>query len=434
MKVELDAAARAGRLFFTMTALIALPLVSACAGEQESPGKGPAVEEDDAASTHDASVIDAGVVVHEEAAVEEDARAPALPEPEPEPALEAGPALDAGVDAPPPVLDAGRDAPGTLDPDVVSIMRKVADWQLPRAGTSKDWIHGAMWTGIMATFVTTRDAKYLDAVKTWAGDGSLTGGAAARGDNQCAAQTFFDAYLLDPRPTNLVMVNGAKPSFDALVANPPPGRTEWWWADALFMVPPGFARLGAITGDAKYFQVMNTMWWDSYAFLFSPANGLVYRDMSFFNGTTFWSRGNGWVVAGIARILDYLPADDAKRADYAKALNTMFAALRPLQHADGLWPADLLHGATAGPETSGTGFFTFAIAWAVNHGVVDRATYAPVARRAWAGLVSHVDANGKLGYVQNVGDRPAPAAADETHEYGVGAFLLAGSEVAKLGL
>jgi rhamnogalacturonyl hydrolase YesR len=160
----------------------------------------------------------------------------------------------------------------------------------------------------------------------------------------------------------------------------------------------------------------------------------MYRDMSFFGTTTFWSRGNGWVVAGIARVLDYLPADDPKRADYVKALGTMIASVKPRQHADGLWPSDLLHGANGGPETSGTGFITFAIAWAIRHGVVDRATYEPVVRTAWKGLVSHVDANGKLGYVQNVGASPAPAAADETHEYGVGALLLAGSEVARLAL
>ncbi|HEX9295233.1 MAG TPA: glycoside hydrolase family 88 protein, partial [Polyangiaceae bacterium] len=331
------------------------------------------------------------------------------------------------------VTDGGDEAgPATLDPDVVAMMRKVADWQLPRAGTSKDWIHGAMWTGIMATYVTTGDVKYLNAVKTWAGDWGLIGGTGARGDNQCAAQTFFDAYLLDPTPSNMKMVSGAKPSFDALVANPPPGRREWWWEDALFMVPPGFARLGTITADKKYFQVMNGMWWDTYAFLFSPQHGLMYRDMSFFGSTTFWSRGNGWVVAGIARVLQHLPEDDPKRADYVKVLNTMLAAIRPVQHADGLWPSNLLHGADAGPETSGTGFFAFAIAWGIHHGVVDRAVYLPVVKKAWTGLVSHVDADGKLGYVQNVGASPAPAAADETHEYGVGAFLLAGSEVAKL--
>jgi rhamnogalacturonyl hydrolase YesR len=416
-------------------ALLAGLLVSAC-GDQGSPGQAqPGTGGGGGGGTTQDAAIDMGTGPGEDSSVEEDGGPPVEPPdtatPEPEP--DAGRLPDAGGDATTPPTDAGRDASTcVLDPEVVAIMRRVADWQIPRAGTSKDWIHGAMWTGIMATHITTKDPKYLDAVKTWAAGWGLTGGAAARGDNQCAAQTFFDAYLLDPTPANMVMVNPAKQSFDQLVANPPPGRREWWWCDSLFMVPPSFARLGAITGDPKYFQVMNTMYWDSYAFLFSPPNGLFYRDMNFFNSGTFWARGNGWVVAGIARILQYLPSDDPKRADFVKLLNTMLTALRPAQHPDGLWPSDLLRGATAGPETSGTGFFTFAMAWGINNGVVDRATYLPLTQRAWKGLVSHVDAAGKLGYVQNVGDRPAPAAPDETHEYGVGAFLLAGSEVAKL--
>jgi unsaturated rhamnogalacturonyl hydrolase len=324
----------------------------------------------------------------------------------------------------------GAAGASALDADVVAIMRKVADWQLPRAGALKDWIHGALWTGIMATYDTTHDAKYLDAVKTWGGNWSLTGGAAARGDDQCAAQVFFEAYLQSPTPANLVMVNGARASFDALVANPPKGRVEWWWQDALFMVPPGFARLGAITGDKNYFAVMNAMWWDTYAYLFSPQAGLMYRDNN--NRAVFWSRGNGWVVAGIARVLQFLPTDDPKRADFVTLLKTMLAALKPVQGDDGLWRSNLLGPANQGPETSGTGFITFAMAWAINHGVADRATYLPVVRKAWQGLVGAVNADGKLGYVQNVGLSPGPAGADETHEFGVGAFLLAGSEVAKL--
>jgi hypothetical protein len=58
--------------------------------------------------------------------------------------------------------------------------------------------------------------------------------------------------------------------------------------------------------------------------------------------------------------------------------------------------------------------------------------YLPVVTKGWAGLNSHVDAAGKLGYVQPVGAGPAPAGEGSTVEYGVGAYLLAGSEMAKL--
>jgi unsaturated rhamnogalacturonyl hydrolase len=337
-------------------------------------------------------------------------------------------APDTGVTPPP---DAGP--PGALSATVIAQMRKVADWQVPRAGVAKDWIHGAMWTGIFATYQVTKDQKYLDAIKSWAGAGwALSGGAGARGDNQCAAQTFFDTYLLDPTPANIAMINGAKPSFDSLVGENRAGRDEWWWEDALFMVPPGMVRLAVATKDNKYIDKMNTLYWDSYQFLWSNQAGLMVRDHRGQDGN-FWARGNGWVIAGVARILTYLPQDNPKRAAFVTMLKTMANSLKAVQQPDGLWRANLLQpNSVPNPETSGTGFFTFAMAWGINNGILDKATYLPVVTKGWEGLNSHVDAAGKLGYVQPVGAGPAPAGAGSTVEYGVGAFLLAGSEMAKL--
>jgi rhamnogalacturonyl hydrolase YesR len=328
-----------------------------------------------------------------------------------------------------PTPDGGN---GPLSPAVVTMMRKVADWQLPRAGGAKDWQHGGMWTGIMATYKTTKDQKYLDAIKTWATpQWNLSGGAGARGDNQCAAQTFFETYLLDPVPANLVMVNNAKMSFDQMLGQNTAGRVEWWWEDALFMVPPGFARLGAITGDKKYFDKMNTLYWDTYAFLWSNSSSLMFRDNN--SRGAQWARGNGWVIAGAARVLDYLPQDDAKRPNFVKLIQDMAGALKKVQGADGCWRSNLLNaGAVPNPETSGTGFFTFGMSWGMNHGILDKATYLDTAHKGWDCLVSHVAASGMLGYVQQVGAGPAPAGMNDTETYGVGAFLLAGSEIAKL--
>jgi rhamnogalacturonyl hydrolase YesR len=147
----------------------------------------------------------------------------------------------------------------------------------------------------------------------------------------------------------------------------------------------------------------------------------------------FWARGNGWVIASAARVLQYLPQDDAKRPDFIKLLQTMSSSLAAVQGADGLWRANLLNANQyPNPETSGTGFFTYAMAYGINNGFLDKPKYLPVVQKAWDGLNSHVDAAGKLGYVQPVGAGPAAAPADSTVEYGVGAFLLAGSEVAKL--
>jgi unsaturated rhamnogalacturonyl hydrolase len=326
---------------------------------------------------------------------------------------------------------AGGGAP-VLNADVVALMKRVADNALQNPGTAKDWIYGTMWTGIMATYQITHDAKYLDAIKKWAGaDWMLANGAASRGDNQCAAQTFFDAYLLDPTPANMVMLTGAKASYDQLVANPPKGRVEWWWEDALFMVPPGFARLGAATANKQYFSVLDGMYWDTYAFLWSPTANLMYRDDMHRN--EFWARGNGWVIAGAARVLQYLPADDAKRADYVKVITDMAGALKKVQGTDGMWRSNLLVPTQyPNQETTGTGLFTYGMAWAMNNGELDKATYLPVVQKAWTGLTSVVSANGAVGWCQPVGAGPAAATAGSTTPFGIGAWLLAASEVAKL--
>ncbi|HEV3032901.1 MAG TPA: glycoside hydrolase family 88 protein [Polyangia bacterium] len=340
---------------------------------------------------------------------------------------------DATNDGPATTTEGGTDgAAPTLDANIVALMRRVADNFLRNPDMAKDWISGSGWTGIMATYQLTHDPKYLNAIKTWAGPGwTLANGAASRGDNQCAAQTYFDAYLSDPTPANMVMLNGAKPSYDQLVANPPKGRVEWWWEDALFMVPAGFARLGKATGDNRYFTVLDGMWWDTYAFLFNVNAGLMYRDDQHRN--EFWARGNGWVIAGTARVLQYLPADDPKRADYVKMLDAMAAALTKAQGTDGMWRSNLLNpNQFPNKETSGSGFNTFGIAWGINNGVLDRATYLPVVKKAWTGLLTVVDANGMVGWVQGVGAGPGGATAGSTAPFGVGAWLLAASEMAKL--
>jgi rhamnogalacturonyl hydrolase YesR len=327
--------------------------------------------------------------------------------------------------------DAATDVPsGPLNAGVLAMMRKVADWQLAQGGTGAiDWIHGAMWTGIFATYQATGDAKYLAAVKAWgqAANWGLGGGVTTNADNQCAAQTYFDAYLLAPGPANMNMVTGAKPSFDAMVTS---GNAGWTWEDALFMSPPGVTRLGAIENDPKYFMLLDSNWAKASASLFSAADGLWCRDPNC-NGT-YWGRGNGWVIGGTARVLEYLPATWANRGTYVTNLKTMAAALKPWQGTDGLWRSDITHPARfPGPESSGTAFMTFAIAWGVNAGILDRATYQPIAQKGWDGLLTCVDATGKLGYVQGVGAAPGAASAGGTQPYAVGAFLLAGAEVAK---
>ena len=248
-------------------------------------------------------------------------------------------------------------------------------------------------------------------------------------------QSYADLYLMNPVAANDVMLTSARAAFDQMVAAPMAGRVEWWWEDALFMAPPALARAAQAT-PAKataYLNLLHTMWWDTKAYLFSDANQLMWRDNTFLNTTTFWSRGNGWVVAGIARLLDALPASDPRRPDYEALLRTMAGKLRTLQAADGFWRSDLLNpNAFTTPESSGTAFFCFAMAWGIHHGVLDRATYLDTALRAWSALGTAVSAAGRLGWVQAVGLRPGPSNLADTNDYATGAFMLAGSELLQL--
>jgi rhamnogalacturonyl hydrolase YesR len=166
---------------------------------------------------------------------------------------------------------------------------------------------------------------------------------------------------------------------------------------------------------------------------------LYYRDPSFIGKRTvrgkkvFWSRGNGWAFAGIARILEYLPEKDPARRKYLAIYRRMASELVKRQSADGFWRANLDDAEEfPNPETSGTAFFCFGFAWGINHKILDRRQFLPATQEAYAALASAVSPEGKVQWGQLVDSRPNPTARDSTHEYVTGAFLLAAGEVYKL--
>ncbi len=261
-------------------------------------------------------------------------------------------------------------------------------------------------------------------------------------DDICIGQTWLELNEIKPAPYKIEHI---KNRIDSLMADPMPGRVDWWWCDALYMAPPAIARLAKATGELKYLDYMNKMWWDAYDFLYDKEECLFYRDDRFRikedgsgrrepNGKkVFWSRGNGWVIAGIARILDYMPRDYPDRERYIEVFREMAQKIASSQGEDGLWRASLLYpeGHSHG-ETSGSGFFCYALAWGINNGILDKETYLPVVLRTWNGLNDAVQKNGKLGWVQRIGSAPDDINPDGTEVYGVGAYLLAGSEIIKL--
>jgi rhamnogalacturonyl hydrolase YesR len=207
------------------------------------------------------------------------------------------------------------------------------------------------------------------------------------------------------------------------------------------MSPPVLARLYTITGDEAYLNFLGDMWWDSYEFLYDQEDDLFFQSHWFFkyktpNGfKTFWARANGWVMAGTVRVLQHLPADHQYHARFVALHQAMAQKVITLQQEDGLWRPSLLDSAQAPyPETSSTGFFTYALAWGVNNGYLDRETFQPHIMSAWKGMVEAIHPDGMLGWVQPGGSEPDEVTFDNFQEFGTGAFLLAGSEVYKMGL
>jgi rhamnogalacturonyl hydrolase YesR len=181
--------------------------------------------------------------------------------------------------------------------------------------------------------------------------------------------------------------------------------------------------------------------------LYNAAEGLWWRDKDFDppykepNGEDcYWSRGNGWVVAALVRVLNTIPKNEAHRAAYLADYKAMMAALIPIQRNDGYWNASL-HDSTnfGGKELTGTSLFVYGMAWGINNKILDKQTYLSVVTKAWNAMAKEsVHANGFLGWVQGTGKEPKesqPVTYDrepDFEDFGLGCFLLAGSEVYKI--
>jgi len=343
--------------------------------------------------------------------------------------------------------------------EVLDIIRKSASAEVARLkdaeanpakgkrGINTNWISATFFVGAMKLVDVVDAPDVLDYSLHTArrfnyspqGDGAPV--HLINADDQAIGDLYQAIYLRTGSPGVLMPLKQRLDyTLPYLTYMPEPDNLVWWWCDSLFMAPPVLARMSAITGDPKYIHAMDVQWWRTYERLYVQSEHLYARDARFLTRRSandkpiYWARGEGWVLGGLARVLEVMPEDFPTRARYVTLFQEMAARIAPLQQADGLWRASLLDPeAFPEAETSGTAFFTYALAFGINHGLLDRDTYLPHVLKGWDGLNQYVLPSGILGQVQPGGDQPVTTRPEMTGLYASGAFLLAGLEVANLG-
>jgi unsaturated rhamnogalacturonyl hydrolase len=319
-----------------------------------------------------------------------------------------------------------------------------------RERPSNIWTRAVYYEGLMELYRIDKNKAYYDYAVDWGNKhkwGLRSGLESRNADDQCCGQTYIDLYLIDKQPER---INAIKASIDNMVRTEK--KDDWNWIDALQMAMPVFVRLGALLNDTSYYRKM----YDLYSFtkynhggngLYNQPEKLWWRDKDFVppykepNGEDcYWSRGNGWVVAALVRTLAMLPKTDPHYAEYLQDFKDMCAALLPLQRTDGFWNVSL-HDSTnfGGKELSGTALFIYGFAWGINNGLLDKKIYEPIIAKTWNAMVKDcLHPDGKLGFVQGTGKEPKdgqPVSYTNTpdfEDYGLGCFLLAGTEVYKM--
>ncbi len=313
--------------------------------------------------------------------------------------------------------------------------------------TSNLWTRGVYYEGLMSLYAIENNPEYLQYALDWAegNNWSLRFGKESRhADPMCAGQTYLDLYLMDPRPERIADLKFA---VDRMVNSEL--SDDWTWIDALQMAMPVFARFAVLEDNSIYSERMFDLYLHSKNIegggLYNIEEHLWWRDKDFVPPyktpgglNCYWSRGNGWVILALARVMDILPESDPHYSEYKKTYLEMMYALLPLQRKDGFWNVSLTDPTHfGGPELSGTALFVYGMAWGLNKGWLNKKEFKKPMNKGWAAMAKCVHSNGMLGFVQGTGKEPKdgqPLSYDKKpdfEDYGLGCFLLAGTELWK---
>jgi rhamnogalacturonyl hydrolase YesR len=342
---------------------------------------------------------------------------------------------------------------------------KVADWQIARLddltylrnyrnniADRRGWVHGAMYVGMINWAALPGNDRFYDPLTKIAEEEEWKlGDRLFHGDDHIVGQMYLDLYNRETekdqdkidhtiRQLNTILAADPQNSLEFVgdsvrgVGNP--CQIRWCWCDALFMSPQTWIMLTQATGEAQYLEFADKEFWATTEYLKDSEYNLYFRDSRYFNqqdeegNKIFWARGNGWVFAGLVNILRLLPADHPSYSRYLQLYKDMSKTIAGLQHDNGFWRVSLLAKEKyESPETSGSGFMTYGLAWGVNNGHLDADEYGPVVKKGWKALLSAVGDDGMLGWVQPIGAAPDSVYETDSQLYGVGAFLLAASQM-----
>ena len=332
---------------------------------------------------------------------------------------------------------------------IKTTMEKAAKWQFANPiEEPRRWTNATFYAGVFAAWETTQSKDLYKALmdvgeaQKW-----LPFNRWYHADDVAISQTYIDLYRREKRPE---MIRATIDTVAKFMVTPYPVRgievIKWWWCDALFMAPPTMVKLGITLKNNEYLTKCDEYYKECYDLLYNKTERLFARDLNYVikndsrdrreaNGKEiFWSRGNGWVMGGLVRMLKELPKNYPQRPFYEKLFKEMAARILELQQTDGLWRASLLDpDSYPGGEASGSGFFCYAFAWGINNGLLDKKTFQPAVEKAWIALNGCVNDEGRVGWVQPVGADPrSNFDANSWQLYGTGAYLFAGSEVIKL--
>ena len=342
--------------------------------------------------------------------------------------------------------------------DVLEILNKVNQyWQQKNPEPANAFWHPAAYhTGNIEAYKITGKQEYLDYSKAWAEKNQYKGAQSDDktkwkynygetndhvlfGDWQIAFQTYIDIYNLEGQK-DVEKIKRAREVMEYQMSTTP--NDYWWWADGLYMVMPVMTKLYNVTGNElyldklqEYFAYANSIMYDEEAQLYFRDAKYVYPKHKSSNGKKdFWARGDGWVFAGLAKVIQDLPKDSPVREQFILKFKAMALSLKNAQQPEGYWTRSMLDPQHApGPETSGTAFFTYGYLWGINNNILDKKDYLPVVSKSWNYLSkTALQEDGRIGYVQPIGERAIPGQVvdvNSTADFGVGAFLLATAEM-----